>query len=200
MNSSTSSTWVQEASLLSRTPSAAETDSPEAQIALKPASSTTLAERPSCAPIRKVSSGDSSSRRKRAALLSGLDLSREDLPWSNNTDAITLHSVDRANWTSLKTSIALSKPLILLALGSVEWEVFRGVQLCSAIQPERSSTLTCWHFLIKRYVMTCHRTTIHVPYPPCRNQPTRTVALTPTRRWSNSSGDARHGRQSQGSE
>ena len=67
MNSSTSSTWVHEASLLSLTPRAAETVRPDAQIAGKPASSTIFADSPSWASMRKVSSGDSSRERNRAA-------------------------------------------------------------------------------------------------------------------------------------
>ena len=67
MNSSTSRTWVQEASLLSRTPSAAETVRPDAQMPGKPASSTILADRPSWASMRKVSSGERSSDRNRVA-------------------------------------------------------------------------------------------------------------------------------------
>ena len=47
MNSSTSRTCVQEALSLSRTPRAAETVSPDAQIPGKPASSTIFADRPS---------------------------------------------------------------------------------------------------------------------------------------------------------
>jgi hypothetical protein len=43
MNSAVSSTCVHDASLLSRTPSAADTDNPLAQIPLKPASSTIFA-------------------------------------------------------------------------------------------------------------------------------------------------------------
>ena len=60
MNSSMSTTWVQEASLLSRRPSMAEIDSPEAQMPRKPASSTILAERPLCASMMKLSAGSSS--------------------------------------------------------------------------------------------------------------------------------------------
>jgi hypothetical protein len=55
MNSSTSTTWVQLASLLSRTPSCAEIDRPEAQIPLKPASRTMRADRPLWASIRNSS-------------------------------------------------------------------------------------------------------------------------------------------------
>ena len=61
MNSSTSSTCVQLASLLSRTPSAAEIESPLPQMPLKPASSAILALRPLCASIRKPSSSPVSS-------------------------------------------------------------------------------------------------------------------------------------------
>jgi hypothetical protein len=54
--------------LLSRTPRAAETVRPDAQIAGKPDSSTIFAESPSWASMRKVSSGDSRRDRKRDAL------------------------------------------------------------------------------------------------------------------------------------
>ena len=67
MNSSISSTWVQEASLLSRTPSAADIERPEAQMPSKPASSTIFAESPLCASMMKASSGERSRPRSRAA-------------------------------------------------------------------------------------------------------------------------------------
>src|SRR3984885_2686840 len=57
MNSSISTTCVQLASLLSRTPNCAEIDSPDAQMPLKPASRTMRADRPLCASIRNSSSG-----------------------------------------------------------------------------------------------------------------------------------------------
>src|SRR5689334_13771324 len=66
MYSRTSSTWVQDASLLSRRPSAAEIVRPEAQMPRNPASCTTFAERPSCASMRKDSVGDMISRRRAA--------------------------------------------------------------------------------------------------------------------------------------
>ena len=71
MNSSISSTWVQEASLLSRTPSAADMDRPDAQMPLKPASSTIFADMPSWASMRNSTSGDCSMARNFAVLLSG---------------------------------------------------------------------------------------------------------------------------------
>ncbi len=58
INSSTSKTCVQEASLLSRTPRAAEMERPLPQIPLKPASSTIFADNPLCASIRKAISGE----------------------------------------------------------------------------------------------------------------------------------------------
>ena len=67
MNSSTSRTCVQEASLLSRTPSAADTVRPDAQMPGKPASSTIFAERPSWASMRNVRSGARSEALNRAA-------------------------------------------------------------------------------------------------------------------------------------
>src|SRR5689334_23217409 len=66
MNSSTSRTWVQDASLLSRTPSAADIERPDAQIPAKPASSTIFAESPLWASMRKLSPGERSSRRSAA--------------------------------------------------------------------------------------------------------------------------------------
>src|SRR6202034_1588905 len=57
MNSSISTTCVQLASLLSRTPNCAEIDSPDAQIPLNPASRTMRADRPLCASMRNSSSG-----------------------------------------------------------------------------------------------------------------------------------------------
>ena len=68
MNSSISRTWVQEASLLSRTPSAADIERPEAQMPSNPASSTILAESPLCASMMKERAGAWSRPRKRAAL------------------------------------------------------------------------------------------------------------------------------------
>src|SRR5687767_5423963 len=59
MNSRTSSTCVHEASLLSRTPRAAEMLRPLPQIPLKPASSTILAERPLWASMMNSRSLDS---------------------------------------------------------------------------------------------------------------------------------------------
>ena len=64
MNSTTSSTCVQLASLLSRTPSAAEIDSPLAQMPGKPASSTIRALRPLWASSRHSTCGDARSCRK----------------------------------------------------------------------------------------------------------------------------------------
>ena len=58
MNSRISSTWVQDASLLSRTPSAVAMDRPDAQTPRNPASSTILEDSPSWASIRKLSLGD----------------------------------------------------------------------------------------------------------------------------------------------
>jgi hypothetical protein len=58
MNSSTSITCVHDASLLSRTPSAAEIDRPDAQIPLNPDSSAIFAESPSWASIRNDNSGE----------------------------------------------------------------------------------------------------------------------------------------------
>ena len=55
MNSTTSSTWVQLASLLSRTPIAAEIERPLPHRPRKPASSAMRAERPLCASIRNSS-------------------------------------------------------------------------------------------------------------------------------------------------
>ncbi len=69
MNSSTSSTWVQDASLLSRTPSAADMDRPDAQMPLKPASSTILEEMPSWASMMNASSSESSISRSCLVLL-----------------------------------------------------------------------------------------------------------------------------------
>src|SRR3954447_18043243 len=60
MNSTTSSTCVQLASLLSRTPSAAEMESPLAQMPRKPASSTIRALNPLCASIKNSSRGERS--------------------------------------------------------------------------------------------------------------------------------------------
>jgi len=54
MHSGTSSTWVQDASLLRL----AEIVKPEAQMPRNPASSTILAERPLCASIRKEREGE----------------------------------------------------------------------------------------------------------------------------------------------
>src|SRR5271154_4458117 len=56
MNSSWSTTCVQLASLLSRTPNCAEIDNPEAQIPLKPASRTMRADNPLCASMRNSNS------------------------------------------------------------------------------------------------------------------------------------------------
>src|ERR1700723_3238868 len=56
MNSSISTTCVQLASLLSRTPNCAEIDSPDAQMPLKPASRTMRADRPLWASMRNSSS------------------------------------------------------------------------------------------------------------------------------------------------
>ncbi len=58
MNSMTSRTWVQLASLLSRTPSCAEIERPLPQIPLKPASSTIRAERPLWASQRNSRRGE----------------------------------------------------------------------------------------------------------------------------------------------
>src|SRR4030095_16317558 len=67
MNASPSRTWVQEASLLSRTPSAAETVRPDAQMAGKPASSTILADRPSWGSMRNARAGGRKSDLNRVA-------------------------------------------------------------------------------------------------------------------------------------
>ena len=69
MYSSWSSTWVQDASLLSRRPSMADMDSPDAQTPANPASSTIFADRPLCASIRKPRAGDPSMARRAAARL-----------------------------------------------------------------------------------------------------------------------------------
>ena len=69
MNSKTSSTWVQDASLLSRRPSVAEMDRPDAQTPANPASSTTLADKPLWASMMKASSGWCSRVRSRAGRL-----------------------------------------------------------------------------------------------------------------------------------
>ena len=68
MNSSISRTWVQEASLLSRTPSAADIERPEAQMPSNPASSTIFAESPLCASMMKERAGARSRALSRAAL------------------------------------------------------------------------------------------------------------------------------------
>src|SRR4051812_32888854 len=73
MNSSTSRNCVQEASLLSRTPSDAEIDSPDAQMPWKPASSTIFADRPLWASIRNDRSGESRSRLRDWNRLSGAE-------------------------------------------------------------------------------------------------------------------------------
>src|SRR5258708_7595920 len=65
MNPTWSTTWVQDSSLLSRTPNEADIVSPLAQIPSKPASSTMRADSPSCASMRKVSSGRVMSWRNR---------------------------------------------------------------------------------------------------------------------------------------
>jgi hypothetical protein len=72
MNSRISRTCVQDASLLSLTPSAAETARPDAQMPRKPASSTIFADRPLWASMRKESSGEVSSRRSCAAFDRGV--------------------------------------------------------------------------------------------------------------------------------
>ena len=66
MNSSTSSTCVQDASLLSRNPSEAEIDRPDAQMPANPASSTILADSPLCASIRNDRPGEQSRDRSSA--------------------------------------------------------------------------------------------------------------------------------------
>ena len=68
MNSSISRTWVQEASLLSRTPSAADIERPEAQMPSNPASSTIFPDSPLCASMMKERAGACSRPRRRAAL------------------------------------------------------------------------------------------------------------------------------------
>src|SRR6478609_5998381 len=68
MYSATSTTCVQLASLLSRTPSDAEIESPLAQMALKPASSAMRADRPLCASMMKSSCAGSSRARSCWAL------------------------------------------------------------------------------------------------------------------------------------
>jgi hypothetical protein len=68
MNSSTSRIWVHDASLLSRTPSAAEIDNPDAQMPSNPASCTIFEESPLWASIKKLSSELSSKPRKRVLL------------------------------------------------------------------------------------------------------------------------------------
>src|SRR5688572_10168589 len=72
MNSRTSRTWVQDASLLSRTPSAAEMLNPLPQMPLNPASSAMRAERPLCASIMNSSSGDWSIERNCVVFLTGI--------------------------------------------------------------------------------------------------------------------------------
>ncbi len=71
MYSSISSTWVHDASLLSRNPSMADIDSPEAQMPANPASSTIFADRPLCASMMKASSGEVSNARNAPARLAG---------------------------------------------------------------------------------------------------------------------------------
>src|SRR5262245_6861812 len=68
MNSTMSSTWVQLASLLSRTPSEAEIDSPLAQTPGNPASSAIRALRPLWASMRKLRDGPWNSPFKRVVL------------------------------------------------------------------------------------------------------------------------------------
>src|SRR5262249_47297623 len=68
MNSSTSSTCVQDASLLSRRPRLAETDKPDAQMPGNPASSAIFADSPLCASIRKEREGELINARSAAAL------------------------------------------------------------------------------------------------------------------------------------
>src|SRR5262245_25919754 len=65
MNATWSTTWVQDSSLWSRTPTEADIVSPLAQIPSKPASSTMRADSPSCASMRKASSELVMSRRSR---------------------------------------------------------------------------------------------------------------------------------------
>src|SRR6185312_5246237 len=72
MYSTTSSTWVQLASLLSRTPSDAEIDRPLAQRPSKPASAAMRAERPLWASIMKSSFRGSSMARRRAVRLASV--------------------------------------------------------------------------------------------------------------------------------
>src|SRR5260370_28081388 len=60
-----STTWVQDSSLLSRTPNEADIVSPLAQIRSRPAAWTMRADSPSCASMRKVSSGRVMSWRSR---------------------------------------------------------------------------------------------------------------------------------------
>ena len=76
MYSRTSITWVHDASLESRRPRLAEMDRPEAQIPRKPASSATLAERPLCASMRKLRSGEAIRRRSAVVRRSGGPVSR----------------------------------------------------------------------------------------------------------------------------
>src|SRR5262245_58264716 len=71
MNSSTSSTCVHDASLLSRRPRLAEIDRPDAQMPGNPASSTIFADRPLWASIRKVRNWELISARSAAALPRG---------------------------------------------------------------------------------------------------------------------------------
>src|SRR5918993_2681045 len=73
MNSSTSRNCVQDASLLSRTPSEAEIDRPDAQMPWKPVSSTIFADRPLWASIRNDRSGESRSCLSAWNRLSGAD-------------------------------------------------------------------------------------------------------------------------------
>src|SRR5262245_47142164 len=134
MNSSTSRTCVQEASLLSRTPSAAETVRPEAQTPGKPASSTIFAERPSWASMRNVSSGARSRVRNRAAfdagarensvepgggvVIMGYDLPRRARPARDGgaTDEDTPRppaqtaAVQAAQWVRVDAVFATSRP------------------------------------------------------------------------------------------
>src|SRR4051812_4488865 len=72
MNSTTSITWVQLASLLSRTPSCAEMVRPLPQIAEKPASSAIFADSPLCASQTNSSSADESRFLNRVVFFNGM--------------------------------------------------------------------------------------------------------------------------------
>src|SRR4051812_8822423 len=86
MNSTTSMTCVQLASLLSRTPNCAEIVRPLPQIARKPASSAIRAERPLWASQMNVSSADESSSLNRVVFFNPLVLLNAGDPSEIHTD------------------------------------------------------------------------------------------------------------------